>query len=139
MKSLPVVLLVCGLLVLEGLAAPTLPAKPGKFPDPSLKPDQVIKAEPGTNTYTTTKSKYDGGSFAVYIPKEYTVEKPMPLVVSSHGAGGTGPKEIGGWLRFADKYGFIVVCPSYASATSHGSLARTSATSRILWSACSNR
>ncbi len=110
-------------LCLQAAAAPATPAKPGKFPDPSLKPDQVIKATPGTNSYTTAKGKYDGGNFAVYIPKEYTAEKPMPLVVSSHGAGGTGPKELGGWLRFADKYGFIVVCPSYDSATSHGSLA----------------
>ena len=103
-------------------AAPPAPAAHGKFPDPTLKPELVIKAEPGPTTYTTNKGKLDGGSFAVYVPKAYSPEKPMPLVVSSHGAGGTGPKEIGGWTRFAEQYGFIVVCPSYASATTHSAL-----------------
>ncbi len=105
------------------LALLTAQAAGAKFPDPTLKPDLVIKATPGTNTYTTGKGKYDGGTFAVYVPASYTPDKAMPLVVSSHGAGGTGPKEVGGWIRLADKYGFLVVCPSYGCATAHTTLA----------------
>jgi predicted peptidase len=83
------------------------------FPDPDLPPQDVIAATPGLTIYKTNAKGWDDGKFAVCIPTSYRPDQPMPLVVSAHGHGGTGESEGRDWNGLAEKYNFILVCPSY--------------------------
>ena len=40
----------------------------------------------------------------------------QPLLIVAHGNGGSGPKEIQGWLRIAKEHHFTIVCPSFLSS-----------------------
>jgi len=52
--------------------------------------------------------------YLLYVPQSYDRTKPMPLVISLHGAGlwGAAQREISQWNRIADREGVIVVYPS---------------------------
>lgn len=52
--------------------------------------------------------------YLLHVPRSYDRTKPMPLVISMHGAGGwpVQQKELSGWSRLAESEGFIVVYPS---------------------------
>ena len=39
-----------------------------------------------------------------------------PLLISAHGNGGAGPREIQGWLQIAKQHRFTIVCPSFLSS-----------------------
>ncbi len=84
------------------------------FPDPDMAPADVIAATPGLQTYATKVKA--ANKFAVVIPASYKAGKPMPLVVSAHGNGGSGEGEANAWSGLPDKYNFILVCPSYYSS-----------------------
>lgn len=81
-----------------------------------------ISGEHGTRYYLAGKSAgYFAGVFAVHIPASYSPSTPMPMIVSSHGNGGSGIGDIKGWISRADKHGFIAVCPSFGSAVGNNS------------------
>ena len=84
---------------------------------PKLPEALKLSDAPGKATYNAQSGDYADSRFAVYVPKAYDADKPIPLVVSAHGAGGNGPAELGDWEPLAEKYGFLAVCPSYASST----------------------
>lgn len=65
------------------------------------------------------KSAKHDRAFSLYIPSKYSSKKSWPLVLSSHGRGGAGNKEIRGWQALANKHGFIVACPDMVTATNH--------------------
>jgi polyhydroxybutyrate depolymerase len=70
----------------------------------------------GTKPYSISS----GGltrTFLVHAPPSYDGSKAMPLVVSFHGAWGTGAKqeEITGWSKLADQNGFLVAYPDGTS------------------------
>ena len=50
----------------------------------------------------------------LYLPKGSSLSKPVPLVISLHGAGhwGAAQREITRWDAVADREGFVVVYPS---------------------------
>src|SRR5262245_5736085 len=51
-----------------------------------------------------------GRDGVVYVPKGYAVDRPLPLLLWLHGAGGTG--QVGDGLgALADEFGFIVLAP----------------------------
>jgi predicted esterase len=50
--------------------------------------------------------------YYLYVPKAYTADKEWPLFVGIHGAGGTGLDCWNLWQRYAEKEGFILLCPS---------------------------
>jgi len=52
--------------------------------------------------------------FLVHVPPSYDRTKPMPLVISMHGAGGWPRQQqnLTRWSRLADAQGFIVVYPA---------------------------
>ena len=52
--------------------------------------------------------------YFVHVPRSYDASKPVPLVISLHGAGGWPviQMELSGWNRVADREGFIVVYPA---------------------------
>lgn len=52
--------------------------------------------------------------YLLHVPPSYDASKPVPLVISLHGAGGWPAQqmEVSGWNRLADREGFIVVYPA---------------------------
>jgi predicted esterase len=50
--------------------------------------------------------------YYLYVPKDYSVDKEWPLFVGIHGAGGSGLDCWNLWQSYADKEGFILLCPS---------------------------
>src|SRR5437588_202921 len=59
-------------------------------------------------------SSGENRDYLLYVPRSYDRNKPAPLVISMHGAGGWAVQqmEMSGWNRLADEQGFIVVYPS---------------------------
>lgn len=93
----------CVLVLVFGLlSAPSVWAK-----DAPLKPGKVHKL--------TTK-KHDR-AWSLLVPSKYSSKKSWPLVISSHGRGGSGAGEMRGWQGLASKHGFIVACPDMCTAT----------------------
>ena len=50
--------------------------------------------------------------YYLYVPKTYSADQEWPLFVSIHGAGGSGLDCWNLWQSYADKEGFILLCPS---------------------------
>jgi predicted peptidase len=93
------------------------PAVYAAKPKPPKLPEELkLSTDPGKQVYKAQVGGYYDGQFAVYVPKAYSDDKPMPLVLSAHGAGGNGPDEMGQWEAPAEEYKFLVVCPSFATS-----------------------
>lgn len=60
-------------------------------------------------TGTSPKGKQQ---FFYYVPATLAKDKKAPLILSYHGAMGKGSGEIGQWTAAADKYGWIIACPT---------------------------
>jgi len=76
-------------------------------PDPTMKAGSVLHRT----------SKKHAHPYSLYVPSNYSPKVSWPLVVSSHGRGGAGRKEIGQWTGLAKEFGFIVACPDMCTAT----------------------
>ena len=50
--------------------------------------------------------------YYLYVPKAYAADKEWPLFIGIHGAGGNGLHCWHLWQAYADKEGFILLCPS---------------------------
>jgi acetyl esterase/lipase len=50
--------------------------------------------------------------YYLYVPDDYSAEVEWPLFVGIHGAGGSGLDCWNMWQSFAEKEGFILLCPS---------------------------
>jgi hypothetical protein len=50
--------------------------------------------------------------YYLYVPQDYSVEREWPLFVGIHGAGGDGLDCWNLWQSYADKEGFVLLCPS---------------------------
>jgi predicted esterase len=50
--------------------------------------------------------------YYLYVPKNYNHDKQWPLFVGIHGGGGSGLDCWNLWQPYADKEGFILLCPS---------------------------
>ena len=50
--------------------------------------------------------------YYLYVPRAYSPEKEWPLFIGIHGAGGDGLECWYLWQRFAEKEGFILLCPT---------------------------
>jgi polyhydroxybutyrate depolymerase len=59
--------------------------------------------------------------YLLYVPKSYRGDRPVPLVISIHGYGGSPSlqQKESGWNDLADQYGFIVVYPSGLGTPKH--------------------
>jgi len=63
---------------------------------------------------TTTRHER---AWSLYVPSKYSPKTSWPLVISSHGRGGSGKGEMGAWQGLANSHGFIVACPDMVTAT----------------------
>ena len=50
--------------------------------------------------------------YYLYVPKAYSADQEWPLFVGIHGSGGTGLQCWDLWQAYAEKEGFILLCPS---------------------------
>ena len=50
--------------------------------------------------------------YYLYVPEDYSSDQEWPLFVGVHGAGGSGMDCWNLWQAYADKEGFILLCPS---------------------------
>jgi len=55
--------------------------------------------------------------YFLYVPRDYSVHKTLPLFVGIHGSGGTGRDCWSSWQPYAEKEGFILLCPSLADSS----------------------
>ncbi len=83
-------------------------------------PDTVVaeKARKPGKVHSLKSRKHDR-AFSLYVPSKYSKKSSWPLVISSHGRGGSGEKEIRSWQALANNHGFIVACPNMVTATNH--------------------
>jgi poly(3-hydroxybutyrate) depolymerase len=70
---------------------------------------------PGRAHALTTEKH--GRGYVLFVPSKYSKRSSWPLVVSSHGRGGSGAGEMRAWRGLANKHGFIVACPDTVTAT----------------------
>ncbi len=56
-------------------------------------------------------------SALLYVPASYSPERPAPLVVMLHGAGGTAEHSVNLLRCHADEYGFVLLAPTSEAAT----------------------
>ena len=75
------------------------------------------KLEPG-KVHQLASPKHDR-PYWLFVPSKYSKKKSWPLVISSHGAGGSGKGEMRPWRGLANTHGFIVACPDMVTATNH--------------------
>ncbi len=54
--------------------------------------------------------------YYLYVPKQYTVYRDWPLFIGIHGSGGSGLDCWNWWQPYADREGFILLCPSIADS-----------------------
>ncbi len=52
--------------------------------------------------------------YYLYVPRAYKPDRDWPLFVGIHGSGGTGLDCWNWWQSYADREGFILLCPSLA-------------------------
>ncbi len=80
---------------------------PAHAKDAPLKPGKVH----------ALKTKTHDRAWSLFVPSKYSKKSSWPLVISSHGRGGSGKGEMGAWQGLANKHGFIVACPDMVTAT----------------------
>lgn len=78
----------------------------------SADPDLTSPARPGRFVVTIKSGNFDRTA-QIQIPACYQSDKPLPLVLVLHGAGGNGRVMLDhyGWSAKAEKEGFLVVAP----------------------------
>ncbi len=57
------------------------------------------------------KRNHDRSDYTLYIPEDYSPEKPLPLIIAMHGGYGQGYEYIWTWLRVARSKGYAVLSP----------------------------
>ena len=57
------------------------------------------------------------GGFSLYVPEDYSPERPAPLVMALHGGSGNGRGFLWSWLRDARGHGAIVAAPTAIGET----------------------
>jgi dienelactone hydrolase len=67
-------------------------------------------ADPGSHRFTQPIEYY------LYVPKGYTVNREWPLFIGVHGSGGTGLDCWNLWQPYAEREGFILLCPSLSDS-----------------------
>ena len=70
-----------------------------------------MPADPASHHFTQPIEYY------LYVPKAYAPERAWPLFIGIHGSGGSGLDCWNLWQPYADKEGFILLCPTLSDAS----------------------
>lgn len=81
----------------------------------AIKPNGTVQEEGSAGLHELSRGNERAG--VLYAPTTYRPERPMPLVVMLHGAGGTPRRALDLARAHADRIGFIVLAPGSAAAT----------------------
>lgn len=100
MKSLAV-----GLMLLGALASPAAAQDP---PSPQAGSDKPAQTTYGPGRYDLKLE--NGRDGVLFVPKGYKSDKPTPLLIWLHGAGGSGNVSEN-MTALAEEFGFIVLAP----------------------------
>jgi phospholipase/carboxylesterase len=116
-------------VLLPGCGVTEGPPRPAPGGPSDGEVDTVTK-EPGRLTTrphgpTQTKPEYglrplkiDGvGHGLMYVPRSYREERPAPLAITLHGAGGDSRGGMGPFLRVAEKFNLILISPKSREGT----------------------
>lgn len=81
-----------------------------------------LRARPGKPTGTIAVGEQalgvaDGRDGLLYIPTRYTLDKPAPLVLMLHGAGGSARGALRPFRELADDAGLVLLAPESRSTT----------------------
>jgi dienelactone hydrolase len=71
--------------------------------------------EPGASRQTVelqVLDKVERTELFLFVPKSYDPQKPSPLLLWAHGAGGTGAREYLHWQQVAEQLGMLVLAPT---------------------------
>jgi len=72
----------------------------------------VADASNGTPTgFIQRKRNDDRADYTLYIPEDYSPDKPLPLIVALHGGYGRGSEYVWTWLRPARSGGYAILAP----------------------------
>jgi len=69
----------------------------------------VVSAQPANPTEYRHTSPVE---YYLYVPKDYSDDRIWPLFVGIHGSGGSGLDCWNMWQPYAEKEGFVLLCPS---------------------------
>jgi predicted esterase len=72
--------------------------------------NRSLPADPGKYRHMGAVEYY------LYVPRGYTDDREWPLFVGIHGSGGSGLDCWNWWQRYAEREGFILLCPSLADS-----------------------
>jgi predicted esterase len=107
------------LLIFAGCARPTPAAEARMQVDASAGELAARPGSPATRSTQTGLRWLGSGARAalLYVPRSYSPEKPLPLIVMLHGAGGSGQHSADLVTDYADRLGFIILAPSSRAAS----------------------
>jgi predicted esterase len=94
-------------------AAPAAPPTPAPVQASSPPPVQNAAPPAGPVLKVTDIADDDRAPVAVWPAAGMD---NRPLLIAAHGHGGSGPSEIGGWLKLAQDHRFTIVCPTFMSS-----------------------
>ncbi len=102
------------LLLLASCARPSPAAEARVEAEASAGQLAARPGELGARSADTGLRRLGSGARAalLYVPKSYSPEKPLPLIVMLHGAGGSGQHSMELVTEYAERLGFIVLAPS---------------------------
>jgi pimeloyl-ACP methyl ester carboxylesterase len=95
-------------------AAPGATLAPSDDDDDATQPaaPKALAPGPATSGGPLRVKIWDEGQVFVWPP---TGIPGRPLIVSFHGSGWSGDKEMGGWIGLARQHNFTIVCPDYVT------------------------
>jgi dienelactone hydrolase len=96
------------------------PPPPNRSPSIASAPDATTSLPDSPITTVKIGDRTTANEMSVW-PDGGLADRP--LLIAAHGNGGSGPREINGWLKFAKQHHFTIVCPSFLSSVNDGHLA----------------
>lgn len=100
------------------------PAVNGFYLDPSLRGDadavtrMMLPPRAGeTGVIHVDNERGSRGGYSLYVPENYSPQRPLPLVMALHGGSGHGRAFLWSWLRDARSFAAIIVAPTATGRT----------------------
>src|SRR5262245_23411198 len=105
-----------------GAAGMLAGCKLGPQPELIAPSNGRIDARPSTQTgFPSPGSKplllQPGRDGRLYVPPGLSTGAPAPLVLALHGATGSGQSMLDSLSKFADQFGFVMLCPDSRGVT----------------------
>jgi phospholipase/carboxylesterase len=104
--------------------ARSLPPVSQFFLDPALREDAALLARlaavaprDDVGVMHIDNDFGDRGGFSLYVPEDYSPERPLPLVMALHGGAGHGRAFLWSWIAHARSRGAIVAAPTATGGT----------------------